>query len=172
VTRPDPTHRHLVLIGLMGTGKTTVGRLLAERLRRRFVDTDAEIERRSGRTVRDIFVADGEPEFRRIEAEVLDDSIAAEEPCVIAAAGGVVLSQANRDALRTGRCRVVWLVAEPEALVGRVRQGQHRPAIEADPAGTLKLMAAEREALYRESADAIVRVDGRTIQDVVDAVLR
>ena len=167
--RPD---RHLVLIGLMGTGKTTVGRVLAERTRRPFVDTDAEIEHRTGRAVRNIFAEDGEPEFRRIEAEVLAEAIANDEPSIIAAAGGVVLSEENRAALRGGRCRVVWLVADPAALVARVKQGVHRPAVEADPEGTLALMAEQRETFYRQSADAIVCVDGRTVQDVVEAVMR
>ena len=172
MTGRDRADRHLVLIGLMGTGKTTVGRVIAERTRRPFIDTDAEVERRTGRAVRSILSEDGEPEFRRLESEVLAEAIANEEPSIIAAAGGVVLSDDNRAALRAGRCRVVWLVAEPAALVARVKQGVHRPAVEADPEGTLKLMADQRKTLYRQSADVIVGVDGRTIQEVVEAVLR
>ena len=166
------TNRHLVLIGLMGSGKTTVGRIVAERLRRTFIDTDAEIERRTGRSVREIFATDGEPEFRRIETQVVADVVADPVPCVIAAAGGVVLEPANRTALREGSCRVVWLVAEPAALLARVQHGAHRPLLDDDPEGTLNRMAAEREQWYRATADAIVRVDGRSVQDVVEAVLR
>jgi shikimate kinase len=172
MARNDLADRHLVLIGLMGSGKTTVGRIVAERLRRPFVDTDAEIERIDGRTVRAIFAEDGEPAFREIEAAVLAAALASAKPAVIAAAGGVVLSAANRAELGSGRCRVVWLLADPAALLVRVQHGGHRPLLDGDAEAALLKMAAEREPLYRQSADAIVCVDGRNLQDVVEAVLR
>ena len=163
---------HLVLVGMMGSGKTTVGRLAAERLGRRFVDTDAVIEDRGGRSVREIFVEDGEAVFRDLESAVLVEVLASQVPAVIAAAGGVVLRSQNRDALTNARARIVWLCAAPAVLAERVASGGHRPLIDADPEATLRRMWIEREPLYREVADAIVRVDGRSIHDVVDAVLR
>jgi shikimate kinase len=164
--------QHLVLVGLMGSGKSTVARILAERLGRRLVDTDAVIEERAGRTVREIFAADGEDAFRSLETEVLVHSLAEVDPLVIAAAGGVVLRAENRAALVASAARVVWLSADPSTLVERVRGGGHRPLLDSDPAGALQRMHADREALYREVADVIVRVDGRSATEVAEAVLR
>ena len=165
-------NQHLVLVGLTGSGKTTVGRLAAERLGRTFVDTDAEIEHRTGRTVRAIFAEDGEPAFRDLEAKVLADCLAGDEPTVIAAAGGAVLRDENRECLRRARARVVWLCAGPSAVLERVRSGSHRPLLDDDPEAVLQRMWDMREPLYREVADAIVGVEGRTLGEVLEAVLR
>jgi shikimate kinase len=164
--------RHLVLVGMMGAGKTTIGRALAVRLGRTLYDSDLMIEAREGRTVREIFAADGEAAFRAIETEVLAEALAAPEPSVIAAAGGVVLSDHNRLALRSSSARVVWLRADPALLVERVKSGPHRPLLDDDPERVLRQMYADREPLYRDVADAIVTVDNRSINDVVEAVLR
>ena len=170
---PKPTDDcHLVLVGLMGSGKTTVGRIIAERLQRPFLDTDAMIEAKTGRTVRDIFADDGEGVFRAIEAEFVNAALDDPTPSVIAAAGGVVLREENRRALRNGRSRVVWLCADPSHLVERVAGGGHRPLLDNDPEGTLRKMFADREEMYREVAHAIVRTDGRSVFEVVEAVLR
>jgi shikimate kinase len=164
--------QHLVLVGMMGVGKTTVARVLSDRLNRPLLDSDAVIEERTGRTVREIFASDGEPAFRALETEVLLDALATPEPVIIAAAGGVVLSDENREALRRSGARVVWLCADPATLVERVRNAGHRPLLDTDPAGTLQRMYTEREPFYREVSDAIVLVDNRSIGDVVEAVLR
>ncbi len=163
---------HLVFVGMMGVGKSTVARVVADRLDRRLVDSDSVIERREGRTVRDIFAQDGEAAFRALETEVLLEALASAEPLVIAAAGGVVLSERNRAALKDSGAKVVWLCADPATLVERVRGGGHRPLLDEDPAGTLQRMFREREALYRDVADAIVLVDNRSVSEVVEAVLR
>lgn len=163
---------HLVLVGLMGVGKSTVGRALAERLGRRFVDTDAVVEARAGRSVREIFAEEGEAAFRDLESDVLREVLAGDEPLVVAAAGGVVLREQNRVELGRRAGRVVWLRADPALLVQRVRAGGHRPLLDDDPEGTLRRLEAEREALYREVADAVVSVEGRSVHEVVEAVLR
>ena len=167
-----PDNQHLVLVGMMGVGKTTVGRIVGERLGRRVVDSDQVIEARTGRTVREIFASDGEAAFRALETEALIEALTEQEPLVIAAAGGVVLSEQNRTALRDSPSKVVWLCADPATLVDRVRSGGHRPLLDDDPEAALQKMFAERTPLYRQVADAIVLVDGRSVTDVVDAVLR
>lgn len=167
----DPA-QHLVLVGLMGSGKTTVSRVIAERLQRRVLDSDAVIEARTGRTVREIFATDGETAFRSLESDVLAEALASAEPVVIAAAGGVVLSDANRAALKAAHAKVVWLCADPLVLVDRVKSGGHRPLLDGDAQGTLLRMAADREPLYREVADVIVSVDNRSVSDIVEAILR
>jgi shikimate kinase len=166
--------QHLVLVGLMGSGKSTVARVLGERLGRRVVDSDTVVEERTGRTVREIFTTDGEPTFRALETAALLDALDDPEPLVIAAAGGVVLSDTNRDALRRSGARVVWLCADPATLAERVRGAAHRPLLDADADAdaTLRAMHQQRSELYREVADAIVLVDGRSVHDVAEAVLR
>ena len=163
--------QHLVLVGLMAVGKTTVARAAAEQLARPLFDSDEMIEARTGRTVRQIFVDEGEPAFRVLETEVLNTALASAQPAVIAAAGGVVMSDSNRAALKAANAKVVWLRAEPATLMERIGGGTHRPALDGDPAGTLQRMVHEREALYREVADEIVCVDDLSVDQVVEAVL-
>jgi shikimate kinase len=164
--------RHLVLVGMMGVGKSTVGRALASELGRPLFDSDEMIEERTGRTVREIWAADGEPAFRALETDVLLDALASQEPSVIAAAGGVVLSDANRSALKGGDAHVVWLRSEVDVLVDRVRKGGHRPLLDDDPEAALRRLFDERAPLYQEVADAIVSVDNRSVSDVTKAVMR
>lgn len=163
--------RHLVLVGLMGVGKTTIGRVLAERLGRELVDSDQRIEALTGRTVKDILAADGVGQLRRHEAAALFDALADVQPRVIAAAGGVVLDPEDRRRLRAADADVVWLTADPGVLAPRTETGAHRPWLEHDRLGTLQQMAADRDALYREVADAIVAVDGAAPGDIADRVL-
>jgi shikimate kinase len=140
---------------MMGVGKTTVGRRLAAAHDRPFADSDAVIEARTGRSVREIFETDGEQAFRILEAGVLADALGAEEPAVIAAAGGVVLDPGNRELLRRAGT-VVWLRAPVEVLVDRVVTGDHRPLLAQDPEGTLHRMEQHRSELYAEVADVVV----------------
>jgi shikimate kinase len=163
---------HLVLVGMMGAGKSTVGRILAQRLGRPLIDTDQCIEASTGRTVREIFANEGEPAFRALETQVLRESLEQDDPSVIAAAGGVVLDPQNRRLLVDSDARVVWLCADTALLVERVRNGTHRPLLDEDPTTVLERMAETRGDLYREVADLIVTVDGRPASEVAEAVLR
>jgi shikimate kinase len=167
----------IVLVGMMATGKTSVARQIARRLGRRVYDSDAIITARTGRTVAQLFEAGGEPAFRDLETEVLDEAVDADPPGVVAAAGGVVLSPANRDRLRAVSRSggvVVWLTADPAVLAARVHPGDHRPLLADDPAGTLARLSAERGPLYAEVADRTVDTGkvpfGRMVDEVLDAV--
>ena len=157
---PDATAlagRHLVLVGLMGVGKSTVGPLVADALGRRFIDLDAEVERRAGRTVRELVTIDGEPEFRRLEAETMAELVAAPTPVVLATGGGAVLDVHSRQLMRD-RPLVVWLRASVDTLVDRVGGGDAglRPLLDDGPVEALTRLAGERDDLYREVADVEV----------------
>ncbi len=167
----------LVLIGYRGTGKSTVSRIIAERTGCPHVDVDAEIERRQGRSIRTIFDADGEAEFRLIEAATLHHLIATPElrGGVIATGGGAILARSNRTLLQTFGL-VIWLTADPDTLARRLagpRQNlADRPALTS--AGTLDEVAtvlASRTPLYREAADIEVASAGRSVYEVADSVI-
>jgi shikimate kinase len=151
--------QHVVLVGPMGVGKTTVGRRLARELQRPFADADEQLELRAGRTIPVIFRDDGEQAFRRLESEVLVDLLGRPDPLVVAAGGGVVTRPENR-ALLGRRAFVVWLRASPVFLAARADPA-HRPLLagERDPAATLERLIAARTPLYEEVADAAVDVE-------------
>lgn len=138
----------------MGAGKSTVGRMLADRTRRAFVDVDLAIVARTGRTVRELWEAGGEAAYRRLESEEVIAVVDSEMATVLAAPAGVILDPAVREAL--GKAFVVWLRAEPAALAGRVHPGDHRPLLGDDPFEVLETMAERRSGLYAEVADAVV----------------
>jgi shikimate kinase len=167
----DAPAGHIVLVGLMGSGKSTVGRILAARLHRPFLDSDEMVEARTGRTVREIFETDGEAAYRTLETEALLEALDSPEPAIIAAAGGVVLSAVNREALRRRAGKVVWLRATPGLLVDRALRQDHRPLLERDPAGTMAQMAADRTDLYAEVADEIIDIDRLTPAQVANRVM-
>jgi shikimate kinase len=158
---------HVVLVGMMGAGKTTIGRRLARRLGRPFVDSDQQIEQRTGRTVREIFEAEGEPAFRVLEAEALEEALAIPSPSVIAAAGGTVLSEVNRERMRAAGT-VIWLRAEPVELANRVRHGSHRPLLAEDPEAVLERLDSARRELYAGVADHVLDTTGRSPDEVLD----
>jgi shikimate kinase len=145
---------HVVLVGLSGTGKTSVGRRIAERLSVRFVDADEEIEERTGRTVRGIFAQDGVAAFRELEAHVMADLLGAAASSVIAAGGGAVVTEGTRKLLTQPDVFVVWLTATPEFLASRTSKKAHRPLLDGDPVAALRRLADERTAWYEEVADA------------------
>ena len=154
------------LVGMPGSGKSTVGAELAGRLGVPFIDLDVEIERREGRSITDIFEAEGESGFRAREAKELLDA-STHDPAVIACGGGVVLEPANRITLRnTGTC--VFLDVPLAVLTTRVQPDAGRPLIRA--AGDLERLLAEREPLYREFAAHVVDGAGDP-GEVADAIV-
>lgn len=144
---------HVVLVGLSGTGKTSVGRRIAALLSVPFVDADEEIESRTGRTVRGIFAQDGEAAFREVEATVIADLVGATDPSVIAAGGGAVVTEATRKLLTQPHVFVIWLTATPEFLASRTSKKAHRPLLDSDPVATLRRLSDERTEWYAEVAD-------------------
>jgi shikimate kinase len=167
MTLPD---RPVTLVGLMASGKSSLGKRIAAALGVPFVDADREIERRQGRTVAEIFAAEGEPAFRAIEEQVVADLVDEPGVRVVATGGGAVLSPATREHLRR-RSIVVWLRASPAILASRVRPDGSRPLLADDPRGTLERLSAERAPLYREVAHHIIDVDGGDRRVLLRAVL-
>ncbi len=157
---------------MMASGKTTVGRIVAERLGWGFVDSDDQIEQRTGRSVREIFEAEGEVAFRVKESKALEAAVADSSPQVIAVAGGAVLELANRDLLRRAGT-VVWLRADPELLARRATASgqQHRPLLADDPAAVLGRLDDERRPIYEELADVVVDIEGRTPEELAEHIV-
>lgn len=157
---------------MMGAGKSTAGAMAAAALGWRFVDADAEIERRCRTSVADLFVRRGEAAFRRVESELLVECLAAEGPCVIAAGGGAVLDPANRARMAEAGT-VVWLRAPAEALAARVGEGDGRPLLAGagDLSARLADLLREREPLYAAVADAVVDADDRPPEDVAAEIV-
>jgi shikimate kinase len=146
---------NIYLVGLMGAGKTTVGRQLAKRLQRRFLDSDHEIEARTGVRIPVIFEIEGEIGFRKRESQVLAE-LSVEPELVVATGGGAVLADENRKCLRdTGL--VVYLHAPPEVLYERTRHDRNRPLLQVeDPLAKLKQLYDLRDPIYREAAHIVV----------------
>lgn len=146
---------NVYLIGLMGAGKTTIGRQLAKRLGRRFVDTDDEIEARTGVRIPIIFEIEGEAGFRAREAQVLRE-LTGEVDLVMATGGGIVLNPENRASLASTGV-VIYLCAQPRQLWARTRHGRNRPLLQvADPLAKLQELYVQRDPLYREIADIVI----------------
>jgi shikimate kinase len=148
----------ILLVGMMGAGKTTIGKLVAQHLGWDYLDSDAEVEEETGLTVPELFARDGEGAFRNAEARALRRGCASAHPVVISVAGGAVLRADNRTLLAS--CgRVVWLRARPETLAARVGDGAGRPLLNGDPARALQMLDQVRRPLYAEVADEIIDVD-------------
>lgn len=160
----------VLLIGMMGAGKTTTGRLLADRLHWPYLDSDDEIERQTGRTVPEIWKAEGEAAFRAEETRVLAEATRSTEPVVVSVAGGAVLNPDNRDRIRSAGL-VVWLRAEVATLAERVGRGAGRPLLEGGPAAALARLSTQRAPIYAELADVVFDVDRLPPPRVVDGIV-
>jgi len=155
----------------MGAGKTTVGRMLAKRIKARFVDADHEIESRTGVPIPTIFEIEGEDGFRKRETQVIDD-LSAESGLVLATGGGAVLDPLNRKNLHE-RGRVIYLYAQPEILFERTRMDRGRPLLQVEDRLTkLQELFAIRDPLYRETAHVVVEVGQTQASQVVRRILQ
>jgi shikimate kinase len=165
-------HRHpanLALIGFMGTGKTSVGRHVAEHLGFDFLDTDELLQSRTGRTIADIFTKDGEPAFRALEQQILQE-LSAREKVVIATGGGLPTHAENLAALKA-IALVVCLWASPEKIWERVRNQSHRPLLhDADPQKKIRELLTAREPFYKQ-ADVLINTDLRSVREAAQQVV-
>ena len=177
VSDPDGGDRagapHVLLIGMMGAGKTTVGRLVSARLGWRYVDSDDEVQTMTGHTVKELFESAGEAAFRLLESRALAMAVVGSDPTVVSVAGGAVMDPDNRTLLRRAGT-VVWLRASPATLAARVQCAEerpHRPLLGSDPAAAIARLDAERRPLYDELADVVVDVDLLAPDEVADRVM-
>lgn len=167
MSQPDP---NLYLVGFMGTGKTTVGRAVATRLGYDLLDSDAEIERTTGRSIPEIFAAEGEAAFRVLERRFIESGHPSAR-CVVACGGGLVVQPGMLELLKT-RGVVVCLQASFETILKRTQGNRHRPLLNVeDPMERIRTLYAQREPIYRRSGTVIL-TDGRPLGDVVGHVVR
>ncbi len=162
--------QNLFLIGPMGAGKSAVGRQLARMLHLNFMDSDDEIESRTGVDISFIFEKEGEEGFRKREAKVIDD-LSKIEGIVLATGGGAVVNEQNRSHLGA-RGFVVYLYTTVDQQLARTQRGRSRPLLEnGDPRQILEDLMSVRDPMYREIADLIVETDGRKVKAVASEVL-
>ena len=160
----------LSLVGLPGSGKSTVGRQLARRLQLPFADSDHAIEQRLGCPIREFFEREGEARFRDIEQEVIAQLCASHQG-VLATGGGAVLRPENRAQLRAAGS-VIYLKSQPEDLIRRLRHDSKRPLLQvADPMAALRLLQAQRDPLYREAAHFVVETGRPSVGTLVNLIL-
>lgn len=160
----------LSLVGMPGSGKSTVGRQLARRLGLPFFDSDQRIEQRLGCSIREYFAREGEPAFRDVEEQVLAD-LSRGPTAVVATGGGAVLREANRRHLREAG-RVIYLRSSPDELFRRLRHDTQRPLLQvADPLGKLRALYAERDPLYREAAHFQIETGRPSVPTLVNIIL-
>lgn len=157
---------NIFLVGLMGAGKTTVGKLLARHLRKTFLDSDHEIEKRTGANIPLIFELEGEAGFRAREAAMIEELTQLRD-IVLATGGGAVLNERNRENLKN-HGTVVYLRAKVEDLWARTRHDRNRPLLQtADPLAKLRELYAQRDPLYRECADIILDTGEQSVNSLL-----
>src|ERR1041385_4012429 len=161
--------RNLALIGFMGTGKSSVGRLVASNLHFTFLDTDDVIEARAGAAIAEIFKHQGEPAFRMMESRIVEE-LKRRDKTVISTGGGLSVNEENMASLKT-HALTVCLGASPEKILHRVKDQAHRPLLnEADPLAKIRLLLAEREKFYRQ-ADVLINTEFRSLREVAQQVI-
>ena len=160
----------IALVGLPGSGKSTIGRQLARRLGEAFVDSDHVIEKQLGCSIREYFEREGEERFRDVEETVIDDLTRNHEG-VLATGGGAVLREANRVHLRT-RAQVVYLRSSPEEVFRRLRHDVNRPLLQVkDPLGRLRDLYSVRDPLYREAAHFVIETGRPSVSTLVNMIM-
>ena len=162
---------NIALVGLPGSGKSTIGRHLARRLGVAFVDSDQVIEQRMGCSIKTFFAREGEESFRDLEQSTIDELTAGTTPAVLSTGGGAVLRAANRTHLHE-RGKVVYLHALPEDIYRRLRHDTTRPLLQvADPLGRLRDLYAERDPLYREAAHFVTDIGRPSVATLLNMIV-
>lgn len=162
---------HIILIGFMGAGKSTVGRCLSRKLSRQLLDTDAMIEARAGMTISEIFASQGEEAFRTTETEVLSGLAQRQTPVIVSTGGGMPMRRDNREALRN-LGYVVWLRVRPETVCARLAGDTTRPLLAGDDRRQkARVLLAERDPIYEETAHLIVDADEREPEEIAQEIL-
>ena len=160
---------NIFLTGPMGVGKTTIGKRVANRLGKNFIDSDCEIEKRTGATINLIFDVEGEQGFRDRESKVIDE-LTSNDGIVLATGGGAVLSRSNREML-SQRGIVIYLAASPELLMKRTAYDNSRPLLNTDDRlGIIKTLLQQRAPLYSEIADHIINVDNMSAKHIINEI--
>lgn len=162
--------RHLVLVGMMGSGKSTVAAIVGERLGMPTIDLDEVVEAEAGTSIAALFAGPGEERFRDLEADMLVSVLADPTPTIVATGGGAVLRPDNRTSMACA-ATVVWLRASPETLHARIGDDPGRPLLADDPLGSLRSLHEQRGVAYRDAADLVIDVDGIGVDDVAAAVV-
>ncbi len=164
---------HVVFVGLMGAGKSTVGSIVARKLGWQFADTDQVVAALAGKSVADIFDHDGEAAFRLAELAALDALLDDPTPRVIATGGGVVTTEEARQRLmeERGDLITIWLDVSPSAAVARISDPSTRPLLEGNPVGRLQVIASERQHWYELVADIRIDVNRKSVSQVTRDVL-
>ena len=166
-----PENTNLFLVGPMGSGKTTIGRQLARRLKKSFIDSDHEIEDHTGASISLIFDIEGEEGFRTREKAIIDE-LTQQENIILSTGGGVILATENRQNLKN-RGTVIYLHAPLKKLFYRTSRDKNRPLLQTEnPREKLRQIVEERDPLYRETADLIVETENRTVHQVVSYIIR
>jgi len=165
--------RHaIVLVGLMGSGKTTVGKRIAQELGYDFADSDDLVASTTGKSVRDIFSQDGEAVFRKYESDAIRLTLVnGNSPIVLATGGGAVISSENRTIISDHASHVVWLDASVDDLVVRTKSGAGRPLLDGDASKTLQSLSDQRSAWYEEIATLRIDTRGKSATKVCSLVL-
>lgn len=158
------------MIGPMGSGKTTIGQLLAAELKVAFRDTDHVIEEKSGRSVADIFLEDGEDEFRALEKKVLRDELLSDDT-VLALGGGAPISMDAQSALRAIASPVIYLDISLATVAPRIGFNRDRPLLLHNPRGQWQTLMEARRPIYESIADTIIDVNDKSESDIVDLIL-
>lgn len=164
------TQPHIALIGMMGTGKSTVGRALAHRLGMPLWDNDAVVVEREGRSIGEIFEVAGEDYFRERESTILREGLEALPPTVIALGGGALQRPDNRDVI-VSRAFVVWLDASTATLVERLEGDRLRPLLQvASLPERIEALRMERLTHYQQAADVVISTDGASVEEIVESI--
>jgi shikimate kinase len=171
VTTPTYRAEKVLLLGMMGSGKTSVGSALSNRLGWPYLDNDAMLERTSGRSAVDLIAAEGEQALRTAESKVLTFMLGMPAPMIAGVAGGVVLAEADRRRLKESSAYVVWLRASPKVLARRLGSGAGRPWLDGDPEAALRKLAADRNPFYEEVADQVIDVDALAVGVIAKQVV-